>query len=76
MLVVFGIGTSGAAGGCVGCETLRYYDEIGPGCGRCGSIRNTGYRWYEPETTAPAPPDSWRCAILGVRLVEIAVLLQ
>ena len=73
MRVVFGIGTVARLAG-VSVRTLRYYDEI-------GLLRpvwvdpNTGYRWYAPEQLRRlhrivALRD------LGVRLVEIAVLLD
>jgi DNA-binding transcriptional MerR regulator len=73
MRFVFGIGTVARLAG-VSVRTLRYYDEI-------GLLRlvwvdpNTGYRWYAPEQLRrlhriPALRD------LGVRLVEIAVLLD
>jgi DNA-binding transcriptional MerR regulator len=70
---VFGIGTVARLAG-VSVRTLRYYDEI-------GLLRpvwvdpSTGYRWYAPEQLRRlhrivALRD------LGVRLVEIAVLLD
>ena len=70
---MFGIGTVARLAG-VSVRTLRYYDEI-------GLLRpvwvdpNTGYRWYAPEQLRRlhrivALRD------LGVRLVEIAVLLD
>ena len=70
---MFGIGTVARLGG-VSVRTLRYYDEI-------GLLRpvwvdpNSGYRWYEPEQLhrlhrIVALRD------LGVRLVEIGVLLD
>jgi DNA-binding transcriptional MerR regulator len=73
MRCVFGIGTVARLAG-VSVRTLRYYDEI-------GLLRpvwvdpNTGYRWYEPEQLRRlhrivALRD------LGVRLVEIALLLD
>ena len=73
MRVVYGIGTVARLAG-VSVRTLRYYDEI-------GLLRpvwvdpNTGYRWYAPEQLRQlhrivALRD------LGVRLVEIAVLLD
>jgi DNA-binding transcriptional MerR regulator len=73
MRLVFGIGTVARLAG-VSVRTLRYYDEI-------GLLRpvwvdpNTGYRWYAPEQLRRlhrivALRD------LGVRLVEIAVLLD
>src|SRR5437868_5588479 len=73
MRFMFGIGTVARLAG-VSVRTLRYYDEI-------GLLRpvwvdpNTGYRWYAPEQLRRlhrivALRD------LGVRLVEIAVLLD
>ncbi len=73
MQFVFAIGTVAKLAG-VSVRTLRYYDEI-------GLLRpvwvdpNTGYRWYAPEQLRRlhrivALRD------LGVRLVEIAVLLD
>jgi DNA-binding transcriptional MerR regulator len=70
---MFGIGTVARLAG-VSVRTLRYYDEV-------GLLRpawvdpNTGYRWYAPEQIRSlhrivALRD------LGVRLVEIAVLLD
>lgn len=70
---VFGIGTVARLAG-VSVRTLRYYDEV-------GLLRpiwvdpNTGYRWYAPDQLRRlhrivALRD------LGVRLVDIAVLLD
>jgi DNA-binding transcriptional MerR regulator len=70
---VFGIGTVARLAG-VSVRTLRYYDEIGL-LRPVWADPNTGYRWYEPEQLRRlhrivALRD------LGVRLVEIAMLLD
>jgi DNA-binding transcriptional MerR regulator len=70
--VVFGIGTVARLAG-VSVRTLRYYDEIGL-LRPVWVDQSTGYRWYEAEQLRRlhriiALRD------LGVRLVEIGVLL-
>ena len=73
MRVVFGIGTVARLAG-VSVRTLRYYDEI-------GLLRptwvdpDTGYRWYEPEQLRRLHR-ILALRDLGVRLVEIALLLD
>ena len=73
MRLVFGVGTVARLAG-VSVRTLRYYDEIGLLRPAWVDI-NTGYRWYTAEQLGRlhrivALRD------LGVRLVEIAVLLD
>ncbi len=73
MRVVFGTGTVARLAG-VSARTLRYYDEI-------GLLRpvwvdpNTGYRWYEPAQLGRLHR-IMALRDLGVRLVEIALLLD
>ena len=70
---MFGIGTVARLAG-VSLRTLRYYDEI-------GLLRpvwvdpNSGYRWYTPEQLGRLHR-IMALRDLGVRLIEIAVLLD